>query len=109
MDVFVTADDFGRSSTINQAVVAGVESGCLSHASIMANGDAFREGCELAVVHGFAERVGLHFNLTDGKPLSWAMASCPRFCQQGQFVSRMWTRVVKPLSAHERKCLVDEL
>lgn len=64
----ITADDFGRSSSINKAVAAACDSGILTAASIMAGGDAFEEAVALAATHPQLS-VGLHVTLSDGRPV----------------------------------------
>jgi hopanoid biosynthesis associated protein HpnK len=62
----VTADDFGRSHSINRAVAAAWGRGVLTSASIVAGGDAFDEAAALAArTAGLS--VGLHVTLSDGR------------------------------------------
>jgi len=64
--LIVNADDFGRSCSINQAVIQAHDSGVLTCASLMVNGDAFDQAVAWA-----RERpslgVGLHLTLADGR------------------------------------------
>lgn len=84
--VIVNADDFGLSTAENQVIVAAFESGLISSATAMANMPAFAEACALARERGFADAIGLHFNLTYGAPLSTAILGQPLFCDgAGQF------------------------
>ena len=71
--VIVTADDFGLDPEVNEAIVNGVAAGFVSNVSLLVNFPSFGEACELARQHGFADRLGLHFNLTEGRPLTDAM------------------------------------
>jgi len=59
MQAIFTADDFGRSSTINAAVIRAHQDGVLTSASLMVTGDAFEEAVELALRHPTLA-VGLH-------------------------------------------------
>lgn len=84
--VIVNADDFGLNDEENRVIVAAFEAGLISSATAMANMPAFTEACALARERGFAEAVGLHFNLTYGAPLSTAIRSQRLFCgSDGQF------------------------
>jgi chitin disaccharide deacetylase len=65
-DLIVTADDFGRSSDINQAVILAHRRGILTGASLMVNGRAAEEAVRLAHKHPTLA-VGLHLTLVDGK------------------------------------------
>ena len=64
----VVADDFGRSSSVNDAVLAACDRGFLTAASMMAGGEAFDEAAQLAGSHP-ALSVGLHITLSDGCPV----------------------------------------
>lgn len=64
--MILTADDFGRSSVVNEAIVQWARAGALSQASLMVN-----EPAAEAAVALFREvpslRVGLHLTLCDGR------------------------------------------
>ncbi len=64
--LIVNADDFGRSQSINQAVIRAHREGILTTASLMVNGDAVDEAVELAKQNP-ALGVGLHLTLVCGK------------------------------------------
>lgn len=46
---------------------------------------AFEMAVELAFKNGYENRVGIHFNLTLGKPLSRSILSCPRLCDEENY------------------------
>ena len=62
--VVIAADDFGRSSSVNEAVARGCDWGFLTAASIMAGGDAFEGAVDVARKHPDLS-VGLHVTLSD--------------------------------------------
>jgi hopanoid biosynthesis associated protein HpnK len=64
--VILNADDFGHSSSINEAVVRGHRDGVLTSASLMVNGDAFDEAVQLARENPNLG-VGLHLALVMGR------------------------------------------
>ncbi len=65
--LIVTADDFGASAAVNQAVITAWEQGILTSASLMVTGAAADEAVALARARpGLA--VGLHLVLTEGRP-----------------------------------------
>ena len=77
--LIVNADDFGRSSSINQAVVRAHREGCLTTASLMVNEPGFEEAVALARAHprlGVVESAlrGARFTVevvADAKSLVW--------------------------------------
>jgi len=66
--LMVHADDFGKSSAVNQGVLCAFQAGVVTATAIMANGGAADEASQLARAHP-SLAVGLHINLTEGRPL----------------------------------------
>lgn len=64
--VILNADDFGLSTSINQAVVKAHREGVLTSASLMVNGDAFDEAVLLARANPNLG-IGLHLTLVMGR------------------------------------------
>jgi predicted glycoside hydrolase/deacetylase ChbG (UPF0249 family) len=69
----INADDFGISPQVTADIAACFEAGRITSTTILANVPGFEDACALAKQHGFADRVGVHLNLTFGPPLSEAM------------------------------------
>lgn len=67
--LIVNADDFGRSRSINQAVIQAHREGILTTASLMTGGEALEEAVELARQHPRLG-VGLHLTLVCGRAVS---------------------------------------
>jgi len=67
--LIVNADDFGLTAGVNQAIIEGHQDGLISSTTLMANGDAFASAVALSRQ---APRlgVGIHLNLTEGKPVA---------------------------------------
>lgn len=107
--VIINADDFGLSQAENRTILRAFRQGLISSATLMANMPAFEEACALTREHGLQGRVGLHFNLTYGRPLSTAIRGQPRLCNAaGEFDlnlprHRLW------LPAGTRRAIEDEL
>jgi predicted glycoside hydrolase/deacetylase ChbG (UPF0249 family) len=68
--LIINADDFGANSDINAAIVSCFEKNLINSTTIMANMEGFEEAVKLASVHGLKNNIGLHVNLTQGKPLT---------------------------------------
>ncbi len=67
--LIVTADDFGLTQGVNEAIVLAHRQGIVTSASLMVNGMAFESAASLARQHAGLD-VGLHLNLTQGHPVS---------------------------------------
>jgi hypothetical protein len=65
--LIITADDFGISPGVNQAVIESHLKGGLTNASLMVNGKYFSEALSLAREQAPGLKLGLHINLTGGK------------------------------------------
>jgi chitin disaccharide deacetylase len=67
--LIVNADDFGLTPGVNRAIIEAHTRGIVTSATLMANMPAFDEAVELAKAHPRLG-IGLHFNLTQGRPLA---------------------------------------
>jgi chitin disaccharide deacetylase len=102
--VIINADDFGLSNIVNRAILSSVERGLVNSTSIMANMPGFEEAAGLARDRDeLRGRVGVHLNLTEGKPLSQPILGCRLFCgADGLFYfkrERPLFRLDKPVKA----------
>lgn len=68
MQLILTADDFGLSSSVNAAVMRAHQQGVLTSASLMVAGDATAQAIALAKATPTLA-IGLHVVLTAGRPL----------------------------------------
>lgn len=108
--LIVTADDLGMSHEVNTAILEALQRDLVTHASLMANMEAFDEACELAREGGVLDRLGVHLVLTEGVPLTESVRSCQRVCdEKGRF--RYWrnTDHAFHLSRTEREAVSTEL
>jgi hopanoid biosynthesis associated protein HpnK len=70
-DLIVNADDLGWTAGVNRGIAEAHRNGIVTSASLLANGDAFDDGVNVARALP-ALGVGVHLNLSDGAPLSGA-------------------------------------
>ncbi|MGA2094374.1 MAG: ChbG/HpnK family deacetylase, partial [Sedimentisphaerales bacterium] len=67
--LIINADDFGLCRGVNKGIAEAHATGVLTSATLMANMPAAEEAVEIA--HKLSNLgVGVHLNLTEGKPLS---------------------------------------
>ena len=86
MALVVNADDFGYSKTVTLAICEAFEKGLIDRTTMMSGMPYARKAMELAAEKGFAGKVGLHINLTSGKPLTEEIAKDPVMCgKNGEF------------------------
>jgi chitin disaccharide deacetylase len=87
--VVINADDLGRTSNVNRAIIESFDKQLISSASIMPNMPAFAEALEMVHSGALADRVGVHLNVTAGSALSEPIREIARFCDRsGQFKPR---------------------
>jgi len=85
--LIVNADDFGKTASVNRAVIRAFETGLISSTTLMTNMPGFAEACTLTTQHELHGKVGIHLNLIEGQPLTEAMCACRRFCNpHGRFL-----------------------
>lgn len=90
MKIIINADDFGLSHEVNLAIVEAFEKGLITNTTIMVNMPGFEEAIELSKRHGFFDKVGIHFNLFEGVPLTERIKHCYLFMEDGQMTSRIF-------------------
>lgn len=98
----VHGDDFGLSAAANRGIWRAWQEGILTSASLAANGAAIEEACTLAA--GAKLELGIHLNLTTGRPLLPA-AAVPSLVDASGALPGKWTMVRRALTgrlaAHE--------
>ena len=85
MRLIINGDDFGLNKNCSSAIALAMQKGLISDTTMMANGACFDAAVALAKEQGFFDRIGIHFNLTEGEPLTRAIGRDPLFVQNGSF------------------------
>ena len=87
--VVINADDFGKDENATMAIAESFRRGFITQTTLMVNMPWAEKAVELARKEGFADKVGLHLNLTEGRPLTEGIAKCDVFCAgNGEFRGR---------------------
>jgi len=82
MKLIINADDIGYSKSITDGIIEGINYGCISSTSIMANMD-YAEYAIKQLIKNNIKEIGLHITLTVGKPLT----HCPSLTDEnGKFL-----------------------
>lgn len=89
MKLIVNADDFGMNETVTRAILASFRRGFVNQTTLMVNMPWAEKAVALAKEEGVFGQVGLHLNLTAGRPLTAAISRHPFFCnERGEFDER---------------------
>jgi len=82
------ADDFGQSPAIDAGILHLLAMRRLTAVSCLSTGAAWREDAPRLLQAAGAAQIGLHFNLTEGRPLAPALAAAwPRFPSLGRLLA----------------------
>ena len=107
MSVTINADDYGLNEHSSKAIAQTFSEGKITDTTMMATGDYFVEAVELAKEQGFIDKIGIHFNLTEGEPLTEDIKLCSAFVENGIYHHR--NKRLKPLSKNEKAAVYNEL
>ncbi|OYP98400.1 hypothetical protein B7L09_29360 [Pseudomonas mandelii] len=107
--VIVNADDFGLSPCENAVILGAFQAGVISSATAMANMPAFEAACVMAQHPLLKDRIGLHFNLTYGRPLSQSILGRRNFCDSNGVFDLNLSRHRLWLSRRDRDAVLEEL
>ena len=107
MKIWVNADDFGWNESCTKAIMEAFRSKMITTTTACVNGEYFEEAVELIKNTPHASCVGIHFNLTEGKPLSSRIAKNKKFCIDGNFTGAFSRN--KPLTKRDRQDVYEEL
>lgn len=82
MSIIVNADDFGKDRQVNEAICAAFAKGLIHRTTLMANMPYAAEAMDMARQQGFDSKVGIHLNLTEGRPLTDELAANREICDE---------------------------
>lgn len=104
MTVIINADDFGFNENKTRAILSAWKQGIVTRTTAMANMPYFEQAMKMAKDEGLIEKVGLHFNLAEGRPLTDELRACRIICDENGELTAGWhcnlkTRLVLPRSA----------
>lgn len=108
MRLFINGDDFGMNRSCSRAIAEALCAGLIDGATMMANGEYFDGAVKLMTRDGFSGKIGVHFNLTEGRPLTAAIAKCETFVKNG-FFHKDYLRSPHPLTNEEQAAVYAEL
>ncbi len=106
MALIVNADDFGMNDKVNSAITDAFDRGLIDRTTLLVNMPCAKKAMDVAKDKEFLERIGLHLNLTSGRPLTDEMAQDPVMCNSAgeftaEFARNMKTRFFLPKKTRE--------
>ena len=110
--IIINADDYGQSVSCTDAIAYCLENGLITDTTMVANGDAFNRAVQLIQEKHFHKRIGIHFVLTEGFPMTDAMRNNSKFTNpDGSFRHFFRTKraYFTHLSKQDKKCIYEEL
>ena len=105
--LIINADDFGLNESCTKAIVEAFDKKLITDTTVVANGAAFDLAVSLAEDAEIGENIGIHFNLTEGVPLTEKIRQCPMFVSDGVFIGKIDR--LKRLSSFEKEAIYEEL
>ena len=85
--IIINADDFGWDKSCSEAILSAFESGYISTATMCVNGAYFEEAVSRVKDSPYRDQIGIHINLTEGRPLTDGIRENPLFCDtDGNFI-----------------------
>ncbi|KXK08473.1 MAG: hypothetical protein UZ21_OP11001000674 [Microgenomates bacterium OLB22] len=96
--LIINADDFGMSKEVNDGIKRAIKAGAVNSVSVMVNMPYFEDAVRFLKLHPEV-RVGLHFNITEGAPISSPHAASTLLREDNNFYYWM-NLVVKFILRH---------
>lgn len=81
--VIITADDYGMSKAVNEAIEAGIDAGLITSTNVMTNMPFYKDAVKLKEKKGVS--VGLHWVLACGRPILSAKEIPTLVAANGEF------------------------
>ncbi len=106
MRVIINADDFGLTKSCTEAISKSFEQNLITDTTMVANGDAFSEAVSLYRDKNLEDKVGIHFNITEGKPLTEKILNFPEVVLDGVFHGKI--NRYKKLSKSLQQAIYEE-
>lgn len=106
--IVINADDFGMDSSCTAAIIEAFERGFITTTTAMCNMDAFGEAAARIMGMPYKDRVGIHFVLTEGYPLTERIRKDSFFCDEdGMFHGKI--KRLYPFGAERKRAVYEEL
>jgi len=96
-NVIINCDDLGLSLVTNEAIGTLFSKNLITSCSALVNFDEIYSARDIANEYGFSEKIGLHFNITQGLPLSDDIRHVTRVFSNGMLRDDFRSQKIKVL------------
>jgi hypothetical protein len=84
--IIINSDDFGYTNDINKATYLAFQQNLITSTTALVNFDALEDAISYVKDGRIKQNaVGIHLNLTEGRPITLEMVNNEKFCQNGLF------------------------
>lgn len=106
----VNADDYGRDEESTRAILECFKHGFVHRTTLMVNMAYSGAAVDLSRKYGIFDKVGLHLNLTQGKPLTDGIRAFAEFCDDaGCFKTHLVGCLGHPLTTAMKHAVSEEV
>lgn len=82
MKIWINADDFGFTKSASNAIYECFKNNMITTTTMCSNGEYFDYAISLIKETPYESKIGLHINLTEGKPLTEDIKKCKKICDE---------------------------
>lgn len=107
--IIINADDFGKSSDINETIIYSMKIGLCKDTTLLVNFENSKQAAEMALAANLSKNVGIHLNLTEGRPVSNSIIKEKRFCDENGFFHYKRNKRMIYLTPSEKNAVFEEL
>lgn len=83
--IVINCDDLGMNEATNKAIGLLFKKKLITSCSCLVNFAETSSAKKIAEDYNFTNKIGLHFNITEGYPLTEKIKTMPRFCREKKF------------------------
>jgi predicted glycoside hydrolase/deacetylase ChbG (UPF0249 family) len=107
MRIIINADDFGLSIENNKSIMEAFKRRIISSSTLLANMEGFTDAVNLINSYNLHGKIGIHLNISEGKPLTDKINRIKTFTDNnGKFSFKRNTRML--FNKEEKRALFDE-
>lgn len=108
MQIVINADDYGMTKNCSDAIIKSFNKSLIDTTTMIVNCEAFDYAVEKAYTNKISDKIGIHFNLTQGIPVTEKIKSERAFCNnEGVFHGHI--NKLQSLSNSQKLAVYEEL